>query len=85
MDFFFTLWYPKEEKLAKVSLAKVSLAKVSLKPKAIIAGPSKTQQPKKFIFIFIDNSDANISLFTLSCPDFNLGQLKVYKLKFAYQ
>jgi hypothetical protein len=24
-------------------------------------------------------------LFTLSCPDFNLGQLKVYKMKFTLE
>jgi hypothetical protein len=37
---------------------------------------------KFYIHFFIDNSNANISLLTLSCPDFNLGQLKVYKMKF---
>ena len=40
---------------------------------------------KFYIHFFIDNSNANISLFTLSCPDFNLGQLKVYKMKFTLE
>ena len=38
-----------------------------------------------FIRFFIDNSNANISLYTLSCPNFNLEQLKVYKLVFALE
>ena len=40
---------------------------------------------KLYIHFFIDNSNADISLFTLSCPDFNLGQLKVYKMKFTLE
>ena len=40
---------------------------------------------KLFIHFFIDNSNANISLYALSCPNFNLGQLKVCKLMFALE
>ena len=40
---------------------------------------------KFYVHFFIDNSNANISLYTLSCPDFNLGQLKVYKMKFTLE
>ena len=40
---------------------------------------------KIYIHFFIDNSNANISLYTLSCPDFNLGQLKVYKMNFTLE
>ena len=32
---------------------------------------------KFYIHFFIDSSNANISLYTLSCPDFNLGQLRL--------
>ena len=38
---------------------------------------------KFYIHFFIDNSNANISLYALSCPNFNLGQLKVCKLMFT--
>ena len=38
-----------------------------------------------FIHFFIDNSNANNSLYALSCPNFNLGQLKVCKLMFALE
>ena len=38
-----------------------------------------------FIHFFIDNYNANISLYTLNCPDFNLGQLKLYKMKFTLE
>ena len=38
---------------------------------------------KKIILFFIDNSNANIILYALSCPNFNLGQLKVL-LDFCY-
>ena len=37
----------------------------------------KSSHPKFYIRFFIDNSNANISLYALSCPNFNLGQLKV--------
>ena len=37
----------------------------------------KSSHPKFFIYFFIDNSNSNISLYALSCPNFNLGQLKV--------
>ena len=43
----------------------------------------KSSNPNFFIHFFIDNSNANISLHALSCPNFNLGQLKAYKLTFA--
>ena len=38
-----------------------------------------------FIHFFIDNSNANISLYTLSCPKLKFGQLKVKKLMFALE
>ena len=47
-----------------------------------------TKNPVDQIFyfhFFIDNSNANISLYTLSCPDFNSGQLKSYKMKFTLE
>ena len=40
---------------------------------------------KFYIHFFIDSSNANISLYTLSCPDFNLGQLRLYKMKFTLE
>ena len=40
---------------------------------------------KFFIHFFIDNSNANISLYALSCPNLDLGQLKVFKLMFALE
>ena len=43
----------------------------------------KSSHPKFYIHFFIDNSNANISLYTLSCQNFNLGQLKVCKLMFT--
>ena len=52
-------------------------------PNAVIAENQADQ--KFYIHFFIDNSNSNISLYTLSCPDFNLGQLKVYKMKFALE
>ena len=44
-------------------------------PNTVITKNQATQ--KFYINFFIDNSNANISLYTLSFPDFNLGQLKV--------
>ena len=47
-----------------------------------------TRNPADQIFynnFFIDNSNANITLYILSCPNFNLGQLKAYKLMFALE
>ena len=50
------------------------------------AGISKNPAHQKiFIHFFIDNSNANISFYTSSCPDFNLGQLKLYKMKFTLE
>ena len=43
----------------------------------------KSSTPKFYIHFFIDNLNANISLYALSCPNFNLGQLKVCKLMFT--
>ena len=40
---------------------------------------------KFFIHFFIDNSNANISLNTLSCPKSKFGQLKAYRLMFALE
>jgi hypothetical protein len=48
------------------------------------AGITKNPATQKFyIHFFIDNSNANISLYALSFPNFNLGQLKVCKLMFT--
>ena len=45
---------------------------------------TKNQATQKFcIHFFIDSSNANISLYTISCPDFHLGQLRLYKMKFS--
>ena len=43
----------------------------------------KSSTPKFYIHFFIDNLNANISLYALSCPNFNLGQHKVCKLMFT--
>ena len=51
------------------------------KTRQIIAGT--TENPA--IHFFIDDSNANISLYTLSCPKLKFGQLKVYKLIFALE
>ena len=40
---------------------------------------------KFYIHFFINNSNANITLFTLSCPKLKSGQHKVYKLMFALE
>ena len=40
---------------------------------------------KIFIHFFIDDSNANISLHTLSCPKSKFGQLKAYRLMFALE
>ena len=40
---------------------------------------------KFYIHFFIDNSNANISLHTLSCPKLKFGQLKAYRLMFALE
>ena len=57
-----------------------------VKPKAIIAGITKNPVvQKKIIHFFIDNSNANISLHTLSCPKLKFGQFKAYKLSFALE
>ena len=56
------------------------------KAKSNYRGSAENQAVQKFyIHFFIDNSNADISLLTLSCLDFNLGQLKVYKLMFALE
>ena len=50
------------------------------------AGISKNPVHQKFYtHFFIDNSNANISLYALSCPNLDLGQLKVCKLMFALE
>ena len=57
-----------------------------LKPKAIIAGIAKNPVVQEFfIHFFIDNSNPNISLHTLSCPKLKFGQLKAYKLMFGLE
>ena len=44
-------------------------------------GSAENQAVQKFyIHFFIDNSNADISLYALSCPNFYLGQHKVCKL-----
>ena len=40
---------------------------------------------KFYIHFFIDNSNANMSLHTLSCPKLEFGQLKAYKLMLALE
>ena len=45
----------------------------------------KSSNPFFFVHFFIDNSDANTSLYTLSCFKLKFGQLKVYKLVFALE
>ena len=46
------------------------------KAKSNYRGSAENPAHQKFyIHFFIDNSNANLSLFALSCPDFNLGQL----------
>ena len=50
------------------------------------AGITKNPAIQKFfIHFFIDNSNANISLHTLSCPELKFGQLKAYTLMFALE
>ena len=50
----------------------------------LTAGMTKNPAIQKFyVHFFIDNSNANINLYALSCPNFNLGQLKVCKLMFT--
>ena len=50
------------------------------------AGISKNPANQKFfIHFFIDNSNANIRLYALSCLNLDLGQLKVCKLMFALE
>ena len=50
------------------------------------AGISKNPAYQKFyIHFFIDNYNANISLYALSCPNLVLGQLKVCKMMFALE
>ena len=47
---------------------------------------TENQATQKFYIQFcIDISNANISLYTLSSPDFNLAQLKIYKMKFTLE
>ena len=38
-----------------------------------------------YIHFFINNSNANISLYALSCPKLKFGQLKIYKVMFALE
>ena len=53
-----------------------------VKPKAIIAGLTENPAAQiSFIDFFIDNSNANINLYTLSCPKLKLG----YYLSFEIQ
>ena len=40
---------------------------------------------KFYIHFFIDNSNVNFILYTLSCPNLKTGQLKVYKLMFELE
>ena len=57
-----------------------------LKPKAIIAGITENPAIQIFfIHFFIDNSNANISLHTLTCPKLKFAQLKAYKRMFALE
>ena len=50
------------------------------------AGITKNPAHQKFyIHFFIDSFNVNISLHTLSCPKLKFGQLKAYKLMFAFE
>ena len=52
----------------------------------LTAGITKNPATQKFyIHFFIDNSNANISLYALSCPKLKFGQLKAYILMFAFR
>jgi hypothetical protein len=58
-----------------VSVSTTFYSRTLLKPKAIIAGITENPATQfLFIHFFIDNSNANISMYTLSCP----------KLKFRF-
>ena len=58
---------------------------IKLKGDAITVITKNPAHQKFYIHFFIDNSNANISFYTLSCPDFNLGQLKLYKMQFTLE
>ena len=54
------------------------------KAKSNYRGSAENPAHQKFyIHFFIDNSNVNFILYTLSCPKLNSGQLKAYKLMFA--
>ena len=56
------------------------------KAKSNYRGSAENQAVQKFyIHFFIDNSNVNFILYTLSCPKLKSGQLKVYKLMFALE
>ena len=59
-----------------------------LRPKAKSNYRGSAENPahqKFYIHFFINNSNANISLHTLSCPKSKFGQLKAYKMMFALE
>ena len=59
-----------------------SLTKAKSNYRGYIENPA---HQKFFIHFFIDNSNANISLHTLSCPKSKFRQLKAYRLMFALE
>ena len=42
----------------------------------------KSSHPKFFIHFFIDNSNANISLYALNCPKMNFGYYLTFEIIF---
>ena len=70
-----TFWTDYEQLLREVfsCLQGFDLKKNILKPKAISAGITENPAAQIFLFIFfIDNSNSNITLYTLSCPKSHL-------------
>ena len=56
------------------------------KAKSNYRGSAENPATQKFyIHFFMDNSNVNFILYTLSCPKLKSGQLKVYKLMFALE
>ena len=52
-------------------------------PNTVITENPATQ--KFYIHFFMDNSNVNFILYTLSCPKLKSGQFKVHKLRFALE
>ena len=58
---------------------------IKLKGDAITVITKNPAHQKFYIHFFIDNYNANIGLYPLSCPEFDLRQLTVYKRKFTLE